>query len=788
MKRPPPIHPLLFSLFPVLFLYAQNADEMKLVDLLLPLLLVGLTAVLLTSVVSLITRNARKGALISSVIMLLFLSYGHAVDWISHDSVKIAESVLGPSLTVIIISVTLIILTVIYTVRTRSDLIKLTKYANLFALALVSIQLLQGGFKLIRRGDVGIGRELAIAAAGPIERRPDIFYIIVDGYGRADILQEIYDYDNSAFLSRLHELGFRVADSSCANYPQTLLSLGTALNLDYIENLGRFESSANDRMPLAKKFQRNVVLKFLDELGYTSVAFSSGYSMTELKSADMYIAKGRAYSEFQSILLATTPLPLFAEAAREGPHARHRSRIITTLDTLSMLSEIESPKFVFAHIIAPHPPFVFDAEGGEIGPEGRWSIRDGSHLVKDSTDLKEYIEGYRDQITFITVRLEETIREILRTAGDEPPIIIVQSDHGPGSGLSWGNWRKTNLRERLSIFNAYYLPGLDRDPIYDEITPVNTFRIVFNEYFGTNLRLLPDKHFYAPWSHPFAYIPVTKELGGGTYAHLMEQLLSSPPDSVHFKQMSERKPPGTAFNATGNRLVTEAGVCIYFDTVQRSSAVEIGRDNNDDYLLRYFRQDEEIASQMVPSRWRLGGGIIIDIVDTPQEAAAEGFDRIVVTGQGDDGFCALSHLRLLDLNPDEITREMLRLELPSGLELHPDQNLAVNGWNYGDTIILKALYAVPEADSIHFLFAYEARHEIDTNYKIFFHLNTVGENGKFFNHDFPPPNNTGSWKKGSVHRCRKTTPNYGDRLHITTGFFLGKKSLGQPFKAVGSIR
>ncbi len=644
MKRPLPLHPLLFGLFPVLFLYAQNADEMKFVDLLLPLLLVGVVSILLTIIVSVILRNTGKGALISSVIVILFLSFGHAVDWIPYYRLKLGESILGPSLTVLIIALLVSILTIIYTVRTRRNLDTLTKYANLLALALVLIQVLQGGYKLITRDDVGIGRNLTIAAAGEIERRPDIYYLVVDGYGRADILQEIYDYDNSAFLSSLRELGFRIADSSCSNYPQTLLSLGTAFNLDYVENLGRFEATSTDRMPLARKFQRSVVLKFLEELGYTSIAFSSGYSMTELKTADKYIAPGHTYNEFQSILLATTPLPLFAEAVKEGSFAKHRRRITTILDSLPRLSEIESPKFVFAHIVSPHPPFVFDAEGREIKPEGRWSIRDGSHFVKDSTDLEKYIEGYRGQITFITARLENTIREILQAAGDEPPIIVVQSDHGPGSGLSWGSWKKTNHRERLSIFNAYYLPGLDRDPIYDEITPVNTFRVIFNEYFGANLRLLPDRHFYATWARPFAYIPVTKILGGGTYTHFIEQTATSPPDTVDFKQVNERKARGTAFNDTGTRFVTEAGLCISFDVVRTTEKLEISVDHNDHYRLEYHRDTAVVAVDTIVSRWVEERGLRVDTLTVPRKALETGYDNIVIFPLKGDGMYAMGHL------------------------------------------------------------------------------------------------------------------------------------------------
>ncbi len=61
-----------------------------------------------------------------------------------------------------------------------------------------------------------------------------------------------------------------------------------------------------------------------------------------------------------------------------------------------------------------------------------------------------------------------------------PPIIIIQGDHG--------FWTGTNL----PILNAYYLPGDAADALYPTISPVNSFRLIFDHYFGTDLGLLED--------------------------------------------------------------------------------------------------------------------------------------------------------------------------------------------------------------------------------------------------------------------------------------------------------
>ena len=131
------------------------------------------------------------------------------------------------------------------------------------------------------------------------------------------------------------------------------------------------------------------------------------------------------------------------------------------------------------------------------------------HYFSEGGSPEEYLDGYRNQLTYINRRLQTTIDEILDNSSDNPPVIILQADHGPGFGLDWDSMPASNLKERFSIFNAYYLPRLDRDPIYDEITPVNTFRVLLNQYFGADLPLLPARSYFSPIDRPFDFSEVT---------------------------------------------------------------------------------------------------------------------------------------------------------------------------------------------------------------------------------------------------------------------------------------
>ena len=119
-----------------------------------------------------------------------------------------------------------------------------------------------------------------------------------------------------------------------------------------------------------------------------------------------------------------------------------------------------------------------------------------------------YIQGYRDQAIYITRRIEQVIAQILAKS-KEPPILILQSDHGPGLRLDMESQEKTDLHERMSILNAYFFPGRNYQGLYPEITPVNTFRVVLNTFFGADLELLPDRNYFSTWSAPYQFVDVT---------------------------------------------------------------------------------------------------------------------------------------------------------------------------------------------------------------------------------------------------------------------------------------
>jgi hypothetical protein len=345
--------------------------------------------------------------------------------------------------------------------------------------------------------------------AASLPARPDIYYIILDGYGRADILQEVYGFDNTPFLTFLRDKGFYIAERSTPNYAQTALSLSSSLNFQYLDDLAaRLGPDVRTIMPLRAMISSNRLSVYLQALGYQRVALSSGYPPTEMPDADRYLAPALQLSAFQQELINSTPLLLLLAAVPDlSQYNLHRERILFSLAQLPAVTENPEPTLTFVHLLAPHPPFVFGPNGEAVQPGAfqPFALADGNFFPGGAG---QYLTAYRDQITFMTKEVRQVVTEILEKS-PEPPIIILQGDHGPGSRLNWQSAADSYLPERFSILNAYFFPDRNYAALYPEISPVNSFRVLLNQFFCGRYELLPDRDYFSSIGHSYAFTEVT---------------------------------------------------------------------------------------------------------------------------------------------------------------------------------------------------------------------------------------------------------------------------------------
>jgi hypothetical protein len=514
------IHPFLFALLPVISLLSYNLNDLPLVQVVRPTLIILSCTLLLWGFLWVWLRNWERAALWLSPFLIIFFSYGHIYSGLLHPASRSLFSRIGllnrhDRLLLVWLAIFVLVVWIMERLkRRRREITQMLNWMALFALLMPFYQIARHEYVLNQplAGEAQVPLQAAQASAVKPATSPDIYYIILDGYGRADILQEFMHYDNVALRSELSRLGFIVAEQSRSNYTQTSLSLASSLNMIYLDSLGQEIAGQEDRLPMARLIRWNNVLRFLQSQGYQTVAFASGYRATELDQADHFQrATFSGVSWLERLIIDTSMLVIWQGLALrfgikwEYPgYQAHRQTIRYIYANLPEAARLPGPKFVFAHIISPHPPFVFDAEGRSLSPGYPFTLLDGS-AFPDSPD--EYERSYAAQIAYVDQRVLEMVHAILSNSAS-PAVIVIQGDHGPGSRFNWSLLEEPGLHERLGILNAYRLPGVDPTLIYSTITPVNTFRLVLNQYFGADLPLLPDRSFYSTWDQPYQFIEV----------------------------------------------------------------------------------------------------------------------------------------------------------------------------------------------------------------------------------------------------------------------------------------
>lgn len=513
----------MFAAYSIVSLYARNPGEVRPWEVLRPLII----ALVATAVLIWLLRHILKDDVRADFIAMLIIFFFSS----SHLVYRIIEGYIpGMHGTPLLWSVILIESISILAAGSnilwkRYSSLKIRKqivyYLNIVSIIMLAVPMISiGAFWLQAWDDEKqpwrsyLPEETLLPKNTP-PITPNIYYIVLDGYGRQDILNDYFQFDNSDFINFLENEGFYIASESHSNYTQTTLSLASSLNMDYLYFVsGIIESDSINRLPLFELIANNRVRLVLEEIGYNFVVVDSGYTFTEIKDGDVFISPFPiALTDLERWFFSTTAINAvfesgFGQVLRPilpiAGYDTHRRFVVSGLEALTNLDELPSPKFVFAHIVAPHPPFVISGDGSPITPDRPYLTGDGAGFVSSA---EEYQEGYIDQLEYISMQVEIAIGKILTS--DPNAIIILQGDHGPGSLLNRESLDDSCMRERTSILNAYHFPYGQNKILYSSASPVNTFRIILNTFFEADLTLLPDLTFFATQSHPYALTEIS---------------------------------------------------------------------------------------------------------------------------------------------------------------------------------------------------------------------------------------------------------------------------------------
>ena len=317
-------------------------------------------------------------------------------------------------------------------------------------------------------------------------KKPDIFYIIFDTYASSKQLKYEYGYSNLRIEDYLHNQGFYIAKDSKSNYNSTAYSVGSTLNMNYIRNVDTINKTTDRQYLQALKLSfKNEVAAFLQNEGYNILnhsLFDFDSHPTTMKNIDFWGIR-KLYDNYNLLFKLGRDIGYHfpAKIVRLFDYDRYNLNKKRLSDEIlkevitSVKLKTTGPKFVYGHFLGPHPPYFYDSTGKLFG----------SPLPSDKV-------AYLHEIAFSNSIIKQ-ITDSIMAYSNRPTVIIFQGDHGISFDES------ANPGENFPNFSAIYFSNKDYSLLTDSTHNVNTFRIVFNTFFGQKMELLPYRSEFIQW-------------------------------------------------------------------------------------------------------------------------------------------------------------------------------------------------------------------------------------------------------------------------------------------------
>ena len=472
---------LLLAAYPVLSLYQQNQPEIALSVLWPALGLAVVTALLLFVLFAAVTRSAAKAGVASSVIVVALYYFGLA----SRDLAGLGLS----DSSLVALWLLLLAAGLAAVLWTRRNLATGALALCVFAVVLVAFPAAKIARYRIAHPSVSI-TDPRLWPSTPqravLSRRrpPDIYYIIPDDYARADMLKRFFRFDNSRFTSSLRRRGFVLSNDVRSPYSKSELNMAAELNFDYLSRLPHILGpNSQDVLLVRKMIDDSRASRILRSLGYQYVHLDS--DNITFPGDNPHLSRLAAPDNLTYLWLRDSLLR-FVGATRFGftggaTNDRFRDSVRSTFEKLAATATLPGPKLVVFHTLMPHDPYIFGSQGQPVTfPD----TSDTGHSTK--LGMRYYV----GQLQFVNHELLSVVDAILAHSRT-PPVIVIQSDEGfEALPEDWGEAAVRDIR--VKGLYAVYLPGKATVRLPRPLNMVNSFRLLFNRYFGTHYRLLPS--------------------------------------------------------------------------------------------------------------------------------------------------------------------------------------------------------------------------------------------------------------------------------------------------------
>jgi hypothetical protein len=497
--------PILMSTWVVLHFFFTNYVELEMFDVLSTLAWAFGFTLLLWGLFYAFLKDVCKASLVST--MALFCFYGHPkfvfqLFRLFYDTDTVTIPLKGtyeiPMQLQVggLVALALMVLIVTFVLkRMRSDFFALTYFCWHCSVAAVCISTASGLYTIYSVPYP----VLQPPQARKTDQKPDIYIIVLDAFGRPDILEKHYGFSVQPFVQDLQQQGFHVFSKSHSNFSTTAYSLSSELNFTYLdqESVGLGADYPSPiAYPLISLRENNRLARFLKLQGYQVVNIFGGGDFTRRFSVtDLSLGSSEGVNGSTYLFLRHTPVNVIAPNWLQIPELdRRRTAVLDALKDMRQLhTQLKHPSFVMVHLLCPHDPFFLDENGGRPYQDPHF----------DWQGNREFAKGYAGQAKFLAKQVSEITAEIIKNS-PTPPVIIIQGDHGPAP---LADSFPEQCAQRYPNLCAMHLPDKNYQQLPEDITPVNYFRYLLNRYFDTNLEILPN-HSYHP-RKPFVYQEVS---------------------------------------------------------------------------------------------------------------------------------------------------------------------------------------------------------------------------------------------------------------------------------------
>lgn len=481
-----------FWIYPVLSLISTNLGQIQLNASFRLILVSIIVSIGLLFLAGKLLKSLEKGLLFSCFLSILFSTYGQI--YFEIEKLSIGNFLIGRHRYLILLYIVLLIAGAYWIYRIKEIRQKHINFLIPVALLLLVMPSYPIVDYLARQSTASPATSKASQSSKSSANMqlPDIYLLILDGYGRSDLLKESFGDDNSNFLNFLSSKGFYIVRCSQANYTRTWYSIASMLNMNYLDAMPPINGETREVPWMVPYIKHSIVQSKLKAMGYRTVAFETGFGFSEMTDADIYLQPSDQnvlkvisgnVNAFELLYLRTTIFSAWMDLSGistdeiENTIKLERENFIYSA-LQNDVPKMEGPKFVFAHILTTHYPFVYPDKSFDQDP-----------VV---SQFGSRTRGYHDSLVYSDKMMTPIIETILNSS-KTPPVIIITGDHGPSIKLEAEN--------AVQNIDAIFLGGQKTDLLYPTITPVNIFRVVFDTVFNEDYPLLPDQSFVMDFKH-----------------------------------------------------------------------------------------------------------------------------------------------------------------------------------------------------------------------------------------------------------------------------------------------